>query len=261
MSTLLKLADLKAVDKKTTLLHYVVEVVRKNAPNIMRVCELQKVVREATRVSLDELQSKKAETERGLRQVDTEISWHEDQSLREGDAADDDLFPEVFTEFYNWASERKEYFDEALAQASALFREVHFDHLLGLPSPFLSVHGLPWPPTAFHGLPWSSRTSSQLRWPPSPFADAALLGPWQVCALLGEADVKEPEELFDTLDKFVVRVGIASEATQPHALRVPPRADTNRMLVPVYGRCALRRRARRLTRRAGRTRRPRARRP
>ena len=37
LSTLLKLAELKAVDKKTTLLHYVVDVVRKNAPAIVQV--------------------------------------------------------------------------------------------------------------------------------------------------------------------------------------------------------------------------------
>ena len=61
LSTLLKIAELKAADKKTTLLHYVVEVVRK-APTISQpVFELQKVVRDASRISLEELHSKKAE--------------------------------------------------------------------------------------------------------------------------------------------------------------------------------------------------------
>ena len=156
LSTLLKLAELKAVDKKTTLLHYVVEVVRKNAPAIMNVGELQKVVRDAARVSLEELQAKKAEAEKGLRHVDAEITWHDEQRLRDGEgASDDDQFPEVFTEFYNWASERKEYFDEALEKAATVFGEVK--------------------------------------------------------ELLGATDAKEPEEVFDTIDKFVVRFEAAAK--------------------------------------------------
>ena len=156
LSTLLKLADLKATDKKTTLLHYVVEVVRKNAPTIARVVELQKAVRDASRVSLGELQTKRLEAERGLQQVDTEITWHDEQRLRGGDVVvEDDQFPEVFTEFYNWASERKEFFDEALETATGLFREV--------------------------------------------------------CALVGEGEAKEPEEVFDTLEKFIVRFEAASK--------------------------------------------------
>ena len=43
LSALLKLSELKSsdkTDKKTTLLHFVVEVVRSNAPQIRRVTEL-----------------------------------------------------------------------------------------------------------------------------------------------------------------------------------------------------------------------------
>jgi len=122
LSTLLKLAELKALDKKTTLLHFVVEVVHNSAPGIMKVIQMQKAVRDATRVSLDELAAKKLEAERGLAHVDTEITWHDEQRLRGGDAAEEDQFPEVFTEFYNWAAERKEHFDLELAKAQDLFR-------------------------------------------------------------------------------------------------------------------------------------------
>ena len=156
LTTLLKLAELKAKDKKTTLLTYVLQVVRANAPAIQRVVGLHKAVKAAARVSLDELRLKKAEVERGLAQVDAEITWHDEQRLREqseqgegGGAAEDDQFPEVFTEFYNWAMERKDAFDEALARAERLFAETS--------------------------------------------------------ALLGEGDAKEPHEVFDTLDKFIVR--------------------------------------------------------
>ena len=69
LSTLLKLVDLRALDKKTTLLHFVVETVRKNAPGIARVLELQKSVRNAARVSLEELQIKRREADRGLKHV------------------------------------------------------------------------------------------------------------------------------------------------------------------------------------------------
>ena len=110
LSTLLKIAELKALDKKTTLLHFVVEVVNKSAPNIKKVIEEQKVVRDATRVSLEELRAKKLEAERGLSLVDTEITWHDEQRLREGETAEDDQFPEVFTEFYNVFAEQKDLF-------------------------------------------------------------------------------------------------------------------------------------------------------
>jgi len=123
LSTLLKLAELKALDKKTTLLHFVVEVVHTSAPGVVKVIEMQKAVRDAMRVSLDELAVKKVETERGLAHVDAEITWHDEQRLRGGDAGEEDQFPEVFTEFYNWAAERKEVFDEELAKVQKLFGE------------------------------------------------------------------------------------------------------------------------------------------
>jgi hypothetical protein len=116
-STLLKLAELKALDKKSTLLHFVVKVVHESAPTIVKVIESQKVVRDAARVSLDDLRAKKLEAERGLDLVDKEITWHDERRLREQDAADEDQFADVFTEFFNWASERKEHFDEVRTPA------------------------------------------------------------------------------------------------------------------------------------------------
>lgn len=54
---------------RSTLLHYVVDVVHKNAPSVARVVELQKRVRDASRISLEELQAKKMDVDRGLQQV------------------------------------------------------------------------------------------------------------------------------------------------------------------------------------------------
>lgn len=59
-------------------------------------------------------------------QIDAEITWHDEERLRQGsETNDDDQFTEVFTEFYNWASERKEFFDEALDQASSVLARAH----------------------------------------------------------------------------------------------------------------------------------------
>jgi hypothetical protein len=70
VTTLLKLAELKAADKKSTLLHFVVDVVRKNAPQVTAaVVGLAPCVRDAARVSLEELTLKKAEAERELEHV------------------------------------------------------------------------------------------------------------------------------------------------------------------------------------------------
>ena len=59
--------------------------------------------------------------------MDAEITWHDERRLREAEergeeAADDDHFTEIFTEFYNWASERKENFDSDHLTAVAEFR-------------------------------------------------------------------------------------------------------------------------------------------
>ena len=178
LSTLLKIAELKAADKKTTLLHYVVEVVRKNAPTISQpVFELQKVVRDASRISLEELHSKKAEAEAGLRKVDEEITWHDEQRLREGDGTTkdaseyEDQFPEIFTLFYNEFSENKDKFVEQLEEAEGTFKEV--------------------------------------------------------CGLLGEVEAKEPEDVFDTLEKFVVRFeAVSREAEEARRLAASQSART-----------------------------------
>ena len=88
-----------------------------------QVVHMQKAVRDAARISLEELLVKKLEAERGMKLVDDEITWHDEQRLRGGDATEEDQFPEVFTDFYNWAAEQKDIFDEELAKAQALFKQ------------------------------------------------------------------------------------------------------------------------------------------
>jgi len=109
------------------------QVVHKNAPSITRVCELQKAVRDASRVSLEDpvigLRARSAALSKGLREVDAEITWHDEHRLRASEGGecsgeDEDQFAEVFTEFYNWASERREVFDTELDVSSKLFTEV-----------------------------------------------------------------------------------------------------------------------------------------
>ena len=76
LSALLKLSDLKSTDKgdkKSTLLHFVVEVVRSNAPRIRKVTELLPIVRDAARVSLEDLEAKRREASAGLEHVDNEV--------------------------------------------------------------------------------------------------------------------------------------------------------------------------------------------
>ena len=162
LSTLLKLAELKAADKKTTLLHFVVDVVQQSVPQIARICEAQKAVRDASRISLDELEIKRLDAERGLAHVDAEITWHDEQRLRGGPeaspAGEEDMFPEVFTEFYNWAAEKKETFDEELLAVRSLFSHAK--------------------------------------------------------DLMGESDVKEPTDLFDTLDKFLRRFEVVQREVE-----------------------------------------------
>ena len=128
LSTLLKLTDLKALDKQSTLLHFVVEAASKSAHDITaQVLLLQKAVGEAARVSLKELQMKQREFTRGLKLVDEEIFFHDEQLWREGKHGqdDEDSLQEDFTELYNWAAEQCEIFGEQIEEVTKLFTEVH----------------------------------------------------------------------------------------------------------------------------------------
>ena len=55
VGTLLKLAELKAQDKKTTLLHFTADVVNKSAPELKGVLKMKDLVGETARVPLEEL--------------------------------------------------------------------------------------------------------------------------------------------------------------------------------------------------------------
>ena len=65
-----------------------------------QVIQMLKPVREAARISIGELQAKRLEAQRGLALVDTEITWHDERRLREGEAGEkeDEQFPDQFPE-------------------------------------------------------------------------------------------------------------------------------------------------------------------
>jgi len=133
---------------KTTLLHFIAEVVCTSAPELISVKDLLPFVSEAARVPLEELTAKLKVARLGLEQVDGEVSWHDDQQVN-GKADAEDQFLDVLTEFYNWASERLDVFEQDLQAASEAFKDLY---------------------TGF-----------------------------------GEDELKEPAELFETLEKFLVR--------------------------------------------------------
>ena len=127
-SSLLKLAELKAADKKSTLLHFTVEAVQSNAPQIAGVLSLLPHVSAATKVSLEELRAKRLELEKGLEQVDAELLLLEAAKSEAADAGNDgvdDQFTEVLTDFYNWAAEHRDLFEkvaEMRAEICAVMR-------------------------------------------------------------------------------------------------------------------------------------------
>ena len=137
MKTLLKLADLKTTPagkggnsvQASTLLHFVLDVILQNVPEVTRVVALLPAVSAAARVSLETLDRQQREAKQGLELIDREISYHEtqrDKRAAAGEAGggggpaadDDDQFAEVLTEFYNWGSERKEAFDDDFKNAA-----------------------------------------------------------------------------------------------------------------------------------------------
>lgn len=81
LTSLNRLADTKSsANKGTTLLHYLIQILEKKFKDIMRLDEDIPHVREASKVSLAELNKDMAHLRAGLRDVTKEIEFHRTQS-------------------------------------------------------------------------------------------------------------------------------------------------------------------------------------
>ncbi|XP_039293436.1 disheveled-associated activator of morphogenesis 1 isoform X3 [Nilaparvata lugens] len=86
LASLNRLVDTKSSSAKgTTLLHYLVEIVDKKFKDILKIEEDLPHVREASKVSLQELEKDMAQLRNNLKEVERELEFHRVQPVAQGD--------------------------------------------------------------------------------------------------------------------------------------------------------------------------------
>jgi len=121
MSSLLKLAELRAQDKKMTLLTFTAVVVNKSAKKLMSVFDLLPYVSDAARVPLGQLAGKVEETKKTLELVNKEIEWH---TKNPSPIEEDIHLLETLTSFRDRLTEWLEGFTKDLKEATQVFKEL-----------------------------------------------------------------------------------------------------------------------------------------
>ena len=209
-SALEKLFELKATDKKSTLLHFTAEVVRQNAPGVSKVSDLITQLGSAARISLDELRAKRVEVERGIEHVDSELTYFAEQLEREAERR--------AREREQWdrrrqsaLQRRREERDRARATAGVTEEEEGsttdekedddgFDEYYDAQEEagkeedlFAEIM------TDFYNWAVEQKDIFERELSDAERAFASL------CSFLGESNIKEPQNLFQPLQKFLMR--------------------------------------------------------
>ncbi|EEB13246.1 Disheveled-associated activator of morphogenesis, putative [Pediculus humanus corporis] len=97
-----RLSDTKSsLNKGTTLLHYLVDLLEKKFKDILKLEEDLSFVREASKVSLGELEKDMSSLRLGLKEVEREVEFHRSQNWN---PATNDQFLIVMKEFLSWAT-------------------------------------------------------------------------------------------------------------------------------------------------------------
>ncbi|XP_054706244.1 protein diaphanous-like [Uloborus diversus] len=114
---LTKLNSTKAIDHKTTLLHYVVEVVEKKHPDALNFAEELMHVDRAARVSSEQIQKNLSQMKKSVNQLETDLKTFRPHN-------DKDRFAEVMTSFLAEASAQYEILENMFKQMEKLFEEL-----------------------------------------------------------------------------------------------------------------------------------------
>ena len=120
LDTLLKLSDIKAVDKKTSLLQFVIEQLRKQDPTIDNLVDAMPNVRPASTIQMSAVAGMVDEIRLGLRGVHDEISSAKEHIETQNGAG---KFVDSMSEFYDAANQRFAELEKAEKHAMAELEE------------------------------------------------------------------------------------------------------------------------------------------
>ncbi|OXB57261.1 hypothetical protein ASZ78_007521 [Callipepla squamata] len=116
ISSLNKIADTKSsIDKNITLLHYLITIVEKKYPKVLRLHEELRDIPQAAKVNMTELEKEINTLRSGLRAVETELDYQKSQVQQTGDK-----FVSVVSQFITLASFSFSDVEDLLAEAKEL---------------------------------------------------------------------------------------------------------------------------------------------
>ncbi|XP_054256788.1 disheveled-associated activator of morphogenesis 1 isoform X2 [Indicator indicator] len=124
ISSLNKIADTKSsIDKNITLLHYLITIVEKKYPKVLRLHEELRDIPQAAKVNMTELEKEINTLRSGLRAVETELDFQKSQVQQSGDK-----FVSVVSQFITLASFSFSDVEDLLMEAKELFSKAvkHF---------------------------------------------------------------------------------------------------------------------------------------
>ncbi|XP_010189441.1 PREDICTED: disheveled-associated activator of morphogenesis 1-like, partial [Mesitornis unicolor] len=124
ISSLNKIADTKSsIDKNITLLHYLITIVEKKYPKVLRLHDELRDIPQAAKVNMTELEKEINTLRSGLRAVETELDFQKSQVQQTGDK-----FVSVVSQFTTLASFSFSDVEDLLMEAKELFSKAvkHF---------------------------------------------------------------------------------------------------------------------------------------
>ncbi|NXR15791.1 DAAM2 protein, partial [Semnornis frantzii] len=124
ISSLNKIADTKSsIDKNITLLHYLITIVEKKYPKVLRLHEELRDIPQAAKVNMTELEKEINTLRSGLRAVESELDFQKSQVQQSGDK-----FVSVVSQFITLASFSFSDVEDLLMEAKELFSKAvkHF---------------------------------------------------------------------------------------------------------------------------------------
>ncbi|XP_042905089.1 protein diaphanous isoform X1 [Parasteatoda tepidariorum] len=117
ISLLTKLNSTKAADHKTTLLHYLAEVIEQKYPDVLNFAEELMHVDRAARVSSEQIQKNLSQMKKSVKQLETDLKNFRPHS-------EEDRFAEVMSSFLTEASMQYEILENMFKQMEKLYNDL-----------------------------------------------------------------------------------------------------------------------------------------
>lgn len=114
---LTKLTSTKAVDHKTTLLHYLVEIIENKYPDALNFAEELMHIDRAARVSAEQIQKNLSQMKKSVKELETDLKNFRPHN-------EEDRFADVMTNFLKEAAEQQEILENMYKKMENLYEDL-----------------------------------------------------------------------------------------------------------------------------------------